>query len=421
MSPPVTLRTIGYRRQAGSASVTARGFSLVELMVALTIALIIMAVVGRVFFSSRSTHQVDEGLSRLQENARFAIDRLQREVRMAGYFGCLRNAAKIENNLKNPADFGTDFKTAVMGYNYTASDTGPGGAYAASSANPNPVGVPLTSWTPALPANLQDKVLPGTDVVVVRYLGGTPMALTTNSSGKYNVDSQVFVADTSAVNEYADGDIVVIADCTQATIFQITGIDAPSSGGGNTWRNLNHATTGTPGNDCNVWGTGDHKTVTGTPPCVLQEYNNGGDIGKAVTAVFYVGRSASGTGPALYRATYEKDSVTPGVAVWKHQEIVEGVENIQIMYGLDTNASFDGYANQYVQATSTTAWDKVVSVRIGVLIRTTGNVDPVADTGTYILAANTSSAGVTINPADDKRRRRVFTTTIHLRNRLPTS
>jgi len=415
MPSSTTKHTTGARSPSAVAWVPVRGFSLVELMVALTIGLLIIAAIGRIFFSSRSTYQTDEGLARLQENARFALDSLQRDIRLAGYYGCLRDVTRIENDLKNPDNFGTDFKTAIQGFDYTATATGPSSTYTASSANPNPVGVPLANWTPALPLGLKDKVLPGTDVVVVRYLGGTPMALTVNESGKYNTDGQVFVADTQAVNEYVEGDIVVISDCTQATIFQITGLDSPTSGGGNTWRNLNHATAGTPGNDCTVWGSGNHQTVSDTPPCKKQEYNQGGDIGKAITAAYYVGRAASGSGPALFRAVVNR---TGGL---DHQEIVEGVENIQIMYGLDTNTTFDGFANQYVQATSTTAWDKVVSVRIGVLMRTTGNVDPVADTGTYILAASTPAAGVTIDPVDDKRRRRVFTTTIQLRNRLPTS
>jgi len=406
-------RTADRHSSTASSSERARGFSLVELMVALAIGLVIIAAIGRIFLSSRSTSQADEGLARLQENARFAIDAMQREIRMAGYFGCLRDLSRIENDLKNPGNFEVDLKTAIQGYEYTG--TGAGGSYTMSNPNPTPVGVSASNWSPALPASLQNKVLPGTDVVVIRHMGGTPMRLTVNASGNYNSDSQVFVADTPAVNDYAAGDIVVVSDCSKATVFQISAI-SNDSGGGNTWKSLAHASTGTPGNDCNIWGTGTHQTVAGNPPCVLQEYQNGGEVSKAVTTIFYVGtRTAGTTGPALFRATLKSDGTLD------HQEIVEGVENIQIMYGLDTATTLDGYANQYISAAAVTTWDKIVSVRIGVLMRTTGNVDQVADTGTYLLTANTAAAGVTIDPANDKRRRRVFTTTIQLRNRLPTS
>jgi type IV pilus assembly protein PilW len=63
----------------------ARGFSLIELMISLTIGLIVVLVVGRIFLGSKQAFSSTEGLSRLQENARYAIALLSRELRSGMY------------------------------------------------------------------------------------------------------------------------------------------------------------------------------------------------------------------------------------------------------------------------------------------------------------------------------------------------
>ncbi len=62
-----------------------RGFTLVELMVAMVIGLILLGGVYTVFFSSVTTYRQTAGLSRLQENGRFALELLGQELRNAGY------------------------------------------------------------------------------------------------------------------------------------------------------------------------------------------------------------------------------------------------------------------------------------------------------------------------------------------------
>ena len=59
----------------------------------------------------------------------------------------------------------------------------------------------------------------------------------------------------------------------------------------------------------------------------------------------------------------------------------------------------------------TTDWDDVVSLRLGLLIRTPSTVDQQLDTNTYELVD-----GVSVDPVDDRRRRQVYRTTIELRN-----
>ena len=64
------------------------GLTLVELMVAMVLGLLLMGGVLQMHTANRQTTRVSEGVSRIQENARYAIAMIQREVRMAGYFGC---------------------------------------------------------------------------------------------------------------------------------------------------------------------------------------------------------------------------------------------------------------------------------------------------------------------------------------------
>ena len=61
--------------------------TLIELMVALAIGAFLMIGAITVFMQSRTTFRVTESVSRLQENARFALDALEPDIRMAHFWG----------------------------------------------------------------------------------------------------------------------------------------------------------------------------------------------------------------------------------------------------------------------------------------------------------------------------------------------
>ncbi|MGH8507059.1 MAG: PilW family protein [Stenotrophobium sp.] len=61
------------------------GLTLIELMLALLIGLIIIAGVGEVFLAGRASYNVQQRLGDLQENGRFALLFLQRDIRQAGF------------------------------------------------------------------------------------------------------------------------------------------------------------------------------------------------------------------------------------------------------------------------------------------------------------------------------------------------
>jgi type IV pilus assembly protein PilW len=67
------------------------GFTLVELMVAVTIGLLLTVAVAQLFVGSRKSYATTDDVSRMQENIRFAHDVLSRTIRMAGYKGYAGN------------------------------------------------------------------------------------------------------------------------------------------------------------------------------------------------------------------------------------------------------------------------------------------------------------------------------------------
>ncbi|MEQ1486712.1 PilW family protein [Methyloglobulus sp.] len=66
-----------------------QGFTLVEIMIALLIGVFLLGGVMGVFLNTKQTYSVQEALSRLQENGRFAMDFLAKDIRMADYRECL--------------------------------------------------------------------------------------------------------------------------------------------------------------------------------------------------------------------------------------------------------------------------------------------------------------------------------------------
>jgi type IV pilus assembly protein PilW len=137
-----------YRQAAGPSRPA--GFSLIELMVALTIGLVMIAGAGFVFAKSRDIYRTMETTARLQENARYAMSIIETDVRMANFWGLLSypdlftNSATaavpfsttVSNNCGSSSAFVTDVAKAVEGTNnsYSLSCTAYGNG-AASGAD----------------------------------------------------------------------------------------------------------------------------------------------------------------------------------------------------------------------------------------------------------------------------------------------
>ncbi|GAC18460.1 PilW family protein [Paraglaciecola arctica] len=111
------------------------GFSLIELMISLTLGLIVSAAVVQVMISNNSTERLNRSIASAQENGRFIIARLRNDLIMTGRYDMLRpelnkdvdivvEAAFVQNNpIPVVGDFSNGLaKGAIEGVG-TASDT----------------------------------------------------------------------------------------------------------------------------------------------------------------------------------------------------------------------------------------------------------------------------------------------------------
>lgn len=73
----------------------AAGYSLIELMISVAIGLFFLLVATSFLLSSRTAHSTQDASSRVQENARFALDELSSMIRMAGHVDLMSPGAEI--------------------------------------------------------------------------------------------------------------------------------------------------------------------------------------------------------------------------------------------------------------------------------------------------------------------------------------
>ncbi len=107
------------------------GLSLIEIMIALLIGAFLIGGVLQIFISSKQTYRMQQNLSRLQENGRFAMGFLAADIRMAGYWGCLSpsrpntDVAGTDNNAVSGdnIDNGTDTITLKGAFVLTPTGT----------------------------------------------------------------------------------------------------------------------------------------------------------------------------------------------------------------------------------------------------------------------------------------------------------
>jgi type IV pilus assembly protein PilW len=348
-----------------------RGISIVEIMVAMTLSLILMGGVIQVFSSSKTTYRVNEAMSRLQEDGRFGMELMSRDVRMAGYSGCSRYGP-VTNTLKDQGNIAYDFAVGITGYD----------------------NVPASP--PAVLATLSRTPKAGTDVIVVRRDADNPVRIIKNNNGAQLFADQISIepgACSNGTDRYSglcEGDILMVSDCTKSRVFQagnltLTGSDTV---------NVTHPSSGTPGNDPSSWG--------GASAPEDEVFGDDAEIVKVATYVYYVADDDAGI-PTLYR----QDGATA-------LDLAQGVDNLQAVYGIDTSpANSNQSADSYVAASAVPDWDNVVSVRLHLLLRTVeNNIAAAAQTYRYV------GADVAVADASDRYVRKEFTALVALRNRL---
>ncbi|MFT5135960.1 MAG: type IV pilus assembly protein PilW [Arenicella sp.] len=374
-----------------------QGYTLVELLVAITLGLLLTAAVVQSYMATRQTSRVTEGVSRVQENARFAIHFLAKGIRDAGYSGCI---GRIRNKLRGePTEF-LSFRSSVQGWEYagTASDD----SFQLSGI---PLVIPTggTSWSqaaggsnPNLPNSLIGRAVAGSDVIYFKNFGELDLTI------KDHNDNAVPITVTAA-HELENNTIMMVGNCSEVELFQHL-----SQGQGN-------QVSVTAATGMGVGDPGNRATIGGTPDW-SRPYDLNDNFYSFSQTYFYIGMGSSGL-PSLFRYTSSIpfSAATPAFVAAKLEELVEGVETMQLMYGEDLTG--DDNPNRYVSAHQVIDWNAIVSVRVGLLMMSPNSATD-QDQSDALGTAYTLLDGIDFTHAnDDLTLRYAVNSTIKLRNR----
>lgn len=350
-----------------------RGISMLELMVGMTIGLIIVAAMSSLYVASRGVYRVNESLARVQEAGRMALDVLQEDARAGGFIGCRsRNLPGGQILvLARPAVQLTGTGDVVRGF-----ENGDG-------------------WTnPSAIVRLRG------DVLSVRRAVGVGDELAANS----DVATARFTLKNNCTG-LRRGDYVALGSCDRLVVARVTNAPAQTCSAAMAPVTIEHAASSSDFEG----GNGNNGIVTGGLSYQIQTPFAADSRAVAFRyedISYFIGRSPAGR-PSLYRAVI-------GGAV---EELVENIEDMDLVYGIDTSSPADGIADDYRRADAVTNWGQVVSVRASVVVA--GPEDSIAAASAVYSFGTNASGTLTSVTATDRRLRQVFAGTITLRNRLP--
>lgn len=322
------------------------GYTLIELLVGSFIGLFLVAGMGQMYLSGKQTYNVSQSIGRAQEDLRFAYHFLSRDIRETSFPGCLRTVRNMtpaagRNNLN-------DLDIKIAGWDH--DDTSPGDdpvvlntEYSVSTARGDWNGLSVNGSTD-LP-NFIDSV-PNSDVVMVRSIAPLDGAIL---SGSGDLAATPTVLALSSV-DIAASDVLVVGNCRVADQFVVA---SPTNG-----------------------------SVTATANTFRGDWGPGSRAYKITNTYYYIGLRDGAETPSLYRI-----NTTPNGPVSPAQELVEGVESMQVLYGVDTDDVRPRSPNRYVSArdvvTAETDWENVVTTRVGlILVQPNGRTPSVANAET---------------------------------------
>lgn len=313
-----------------------RGMTLIELMVSMVIGLFLVLGAVTVYTQGRANYTANEGIARLQENLRFAMDVLEPDIRLAGFWGMhSADAAVNPNGLAVTCD-GGDVTNWV--FDPQGTGAGPTGLRAFNNIQAGGAGF----VAPGCPA-FDDGIAVNTDVLEIRRASSQPAAMVPGQMlMQSGIDGSTVFNDGALPLDFVD------VDPLRMNTFGLV---------------------------VNSW---------------------------------YISNGSNGFDgvPSLRRRTLRN-----GVMV--DEEVIAGVENMQIQLGIDTDLIPDDNVDQYVDPDDPLAANNpVIAVRIWMLIRATDEERGFVDGGQY---APLDDALAPIEP-DDSFRRLQVSKTIFLRN-----
>lgn len=299
------------------------GFTLIELMIALVLGLFIVGATSSLFLSNSQTLRTTESLSRIQENARSAFELMSRDIREAGGTPCGRNLP-VANTLNNSPSTGgsawwADWGLSMRGYSGT------------------------DNFPPAPSSGVGTRVA-GTDAIIT--MNGAGSGLTVD---EHNASSAQFKLNISnhGINS---GDILLVCDFEQASIFQVTNANQ------NNTTIVHNTGSETPGNCSKGLGYASPMdcSTNGTP----KTYGQNSTVVRLNVSAWHIGCNTRfdctlPEGRSLYFTNLgQVNTNTPNMV-----EVIDGVNSMSMRY-LTTGGT------NYVTATNITNWNTVTAVEI---------------------------------------------------------
>lgn len=304
------------------------GFSLIELMVAMLVGLLVLAGVIQVVFNSKRSYVDNQETAFIQDNTRYALDIIAKDFRSAGYKGCANNDPSIVNVITNAAGVADAFNVQA-----------------------------LTALEGAVPANLVNYPAPGQ----------APDSLTLRTvSNENEIQVQTHNPKAASITTwqtlgFAPGTPLMAIDAScQSVAFFVANEIMPNLIRYTAARNCTTALTSDASYDC----------AMGAAPTSVRPLGAGSRILPYIANTYFIGTSnLLNNMPALQRRFITVNAA--GQMVYSTEEIAQGVENMQITYGVDTDN--DQLVNGiFVDANAVTAagtWNQVIAMNIQLTLR----------------------------------------------------
>ncbi|MBO6658898.1 MAG: PilW family protein [Pseudomonadales bacterium] len=383
-----------------------KGLSLVELMISLAVGSIITAGVAQLFTANSEAYQMLQGQARIQESARFALEFMRRDIENAGNLGC--NSSMIPGESTNfalnqrdsnnlPYEFDL-LDGMVKGYDGQINGTwlpnsttkAPAPHVRGFSDIPSTIGSTSTGTFVDGTGIDTSAIVVGTDILVLRGIEGADVPNFLSSAMLTSSETNIQItppSDGVAGLGFGVGELAVIHDCEKGTLFQVTGITA------GTPILLQHAT-----------GTADHENANDRLT-TINTFAVDAAVSPLITTIYFV---APGTG--------ENSSGDQPLSLWRKQglnapvEIVEGIEDLQVTYGIGN----DTFPRRYVPA-NLIGDDTVFTVRVAIVANTVDDVGGSVRT-THGCAVQTCYPGESGASGIDGLQRRSFSRTLAVKN-----
>ncbi len=281
-----------------------QGFSLIELMLALSLGLLVIVGLAQLFVGARQSHALLQGQSRLQESGRYALAFIGQSARAAGYLGCNGRPRRILNTLNGAIDglFALDINRHIEAFDNA------GGSVVAFAER---AGIAAA------------RIVPGTDMVAFRRLEG-PLLRVARPVRPYGNP----VVQKHGGFALKTDDFALLGNCEQVSLFRITGL----VDGGNSFTLLRDQGSGALEN-----------SATKPLSDAAAEYapvsvHGAATVGRVVTEVYFIapGLSVDGRGNRVNSLWRRSGTAAPA-------ELVEGINDLQLTYGVDTRPD-DGVA-----------------------------------------------------------------------------